>query len=103
MRLAAGDDGLGILCDGLRVNSSLTSLDLPDNNISDKGVALLAVAIRNNSSLTQLQLAYNRISDAGAAALAEVGRQRQSAPCPAAGPAAGVTGRLAAGSSAASP
>ena len=32
-----GDVGLAILCEGLRVNSSVTALDMPDNNIGNAG------------------------------------------------------------------
>ena len=62
-----------LLCIGLRLNKSVTALDLPDNDIGDAGVVELSLSVAHNSSLTQLQLAYNRISDEGAKALAEVG------------------------------
>ncbi|GAX76083.1 hypothetical protein CEUSTIGMA_g3526.t1 [Chlamydomonas eustigma] len=66
-----GDDGMKILCVGLRQNKSVTALDLPDNDIGNVGVAELAASLAHNTSLTQLQLAYNHISDDGAKALAE--------------------------------
>ena len=62
-----------LLCIGLRLNKSVTALDLPDNDIGDAGVVELSLSVAHNSSLTQLQLAYNRISDEGAKALAAVG------------------------------
>jgi Ran GTPase-activating protein (RanGAP) involved in mRNA processing and transport len=61
-----------ILCEGLRLNRSLTALDLPDNNIGDDGIINLSVSIAKNPSMTQLQLSYNNIGDEGAKALAEV-------------------------------
>ena len=53
------------------VNTTLTQLDLRDNNIGDAGAASLAEAMKVNTTLTQLDLSRNPIGVAGAAFLAE--------------------------------
>ena len=63
--------GMGMLADALRVNTSLTALDLSSNNISSEGVVPLADAFRTNTSLTYLNLQTNFIGDEGGVALAD--------------------------------
>ena len=55
----------------LRTNTTLTSLDLSENSISDEGAAIMANCMRVNATLTCLNLASNLIGDEGATALAE--------------------------------
>jgi Ran GTPase-activating protein (RanGAP) involved in mRNA processing and transport len=50
----------------------VTSLDLPDNDITDTGARILSQALMKNHSLTQLQLAANKIGDEGATSVAQV-------------------------------
>ena len=54
----------------MKVNTTLTELDLSDN-IGAAGAASLAEAMKVNTTLTQLSLWNNIIGDAGAASLAE--------------------------------
>lgn len=48
------------LATGLKVNSSLTLLDLSSNNIEDSGVTALAEALKENSTLEHLRLWDNK-------------------------------------------
>jgi len=64
----------GISADGCRGiaqllqggDSTLTKLDLYDNNIRDEGVAILADSLRNNTSLATLHLTNNMVTIEGA-------------------------------------
>ncbi|XP_044178511.1 protein NLRC3-like isoform X2 [Acropora millepora] len=62
----------------LRVNTSLTSLDLRYNSIGDEGASSLSEALRVNTSLTSLDLRYNSIDDEGASSLSEALRVNTS-------------------------
>nr|KAG5697468.1 hypothetical protein BaRGS_029359 [Batillaria attramentaria] len=53
-------------------NTSLLSLDLAGNLITDEGAAHLSKALRTNRTLLTLSLANNKIGDRGATMLAEV-------------------------------
>ena len=57
------------LCLALRVNTSLTSLHLPENRIGDEGASSLSEAFRVNTSLICLDLSGNFIGDEGASSL----------------------------------
>ena len=59
------------LAEAMKVNTTLTQLDLQHNNIGDAGAASLAEAMKVNTTLTQLELWANNIGAAGAASLAE--------------------------------
>ncbi|BBJ31499.1 hypothetical protein RAS_06080 [Rickettsia asiatica] len=48
--------GAGEIAEALKVNTSLTSLHLDDNNIGDQGARSLAEARKSNISLTSLYL-----------------------------------------------
>ena len=69
-RRQIGDSGAAVLAHTLEVNSTLTLLNLFDNNIGDSGAAALAKGLEMNSTLTQLVLLDNEIGDWGSAALA---------------------------------
>ena len=56
------------------MNTSLTSLCLPDNSIGDEGTSSLSEALRVNTSLTSLNLIHNIIGDEGASSLSEDSR-----------------------------
>ena len=62
----------------LRVNTSLSSLDLSCNFIGDEGANSLAQALRVNTSLSSLDLSCNSIGDEGANSLAQVLRVNTS-------------------------
>ena len=64
-----GLSGASALARGLRVNCSLTFLDLQGNAIGDAGAVAIAEALQLNCTLTQLNIAVNGIGDSGAEAL----------------------------------
>ena len=66
-----GDAGAASLAEAMKVNTTLTHLNLESNNIGDAGAASLAGAVKVNTKLTQLDLQSNNIGVAGAASLAE--------------------------------
>lgn len=55
----------------MKVNKTLTNLDLSDNQISDTGTTFIAEAIKGNTSLTNLSVPNNYIRDAGATSITE--------------------------------
>ena len=59
------------LPEAMKVNTTLTQLNLSENNIGDAGAASLAEALKVNTTLTQLHLRSDNIGVAGAASLAE--------------------------------
>ncbi|XP_044170663.1 NLR family CARD domain-containing protein 3-like isoform X2 [Acropora millepora] len=73
-----GDKGANSLAQALIVNTSLSSLGLYSNSIGDKGANSLAQALRVNTSLSSLGLYSNSIGDEGANSLAQVLRVNTS-------------------------
>jgi Ran GTPase-activating protein (RanGAP) involved in mRNA processing and transport len=65
-----GDVGVAQLAEALKVNSTVTALELFDNGIDDAGAAHLAETLKVNSTLTVLDLYKAEIGDLGAVALA---------------------------------
>ncbi|KAG0059741.1 hypothetical protein BGZ89_000158 [Linnemannia elongata] len=59
------------LIETLKTKSTLTTLDLSENEIGDNGAVALAEALKTNSTLTALYLGSNSIGDNGAVALSE--------------------------------
>ena len=56
------------------MNSTLTSVNLSENRISDRGLADLALALKTNNTLKSLCFAgLNQVSDEGAQTLIQVG------------------------------
>ena len=53
------------------INSTLTNLDLSNNQIGDDGATRLSRAIRNNTSLEELNVTKNPINELGATHLSE--------------------------------
>ncbi|KJE97551.1 hypothetical protein CAOG_09082 [Capsaspora owczarzaki ATCC 30864] len=66
-----GNAGAQAIAVALKVNTTLTQLDLWSNQIGDEGAQAIAEALRANTTLTWLKLSYNQIGDAGAQAIAE--------------------------------
>ena len=73
-----GGEGASSLSEALRVNTSLTSLYLSDNSIGDEGASSLSEALRVNTSLTSLNLSDSSIGDEGASSLSEALRVNTS-------------------------
>lgn len=65
-----GDEGVKILCDSLRTNHSITSVDLRGSNISERGCDHLSNVMRSHASLQALGLEWNNAGDDGASVLA---------------------------------
>ncbi|KAF9570637.1 hypothetical protein EC968_001524 [Mortierella alpina] len=68
---SVGINGAQALAEALKTNTTLTTLNLAHNSIGDSAARALAVALQTNSSLTILDLGHNSIGDSGAQALAE--------------------------------
>ena len=63
--------GASALADALKVNSSVTVIDLTDNDIGAAGVSALADALKVNTSVTDIDFSYNKIHAEGASALVD--------------------------------
>ena len=59
------------MAEGLRLNTTLTPLDLLDNCLREGGSQSLAETLRLNTTVTKLSLAVNRQGEDGGRALAE--------------------------------
>ena len=66
-----GDTEVIKIAKALEKNNTLTTLNLPQNNISNIGATALAKALKINNTLTTLNLQQNDIGDEGVFALAE--------------------------------
>jgi len=58
-----GASGAQALSEALELNTTLTTLDLSDNDITASGTQFLSKAIKLNASLTTLNLSYNKIGE----------------------------------------
>jgi Ran GTPase-activating protein (RanGAP) involved in mRNA processing and transport len=65
------DEGAIAIADALKVNSSLTSLNLSSNSIYNEGGIASADALKLNSSLASLNLSRNLVDNDGAIAIAD--------------------------------
>ena len=59
------------IAEAIKVNKTLTNLNLRNNGIGDAGATCIAEAIKVNKTQTNLDLRSNGISDAGATCIAE--------------------------------
>ncbi|XP_015223375.2 protein NLRC3 [Lepisosteus oculatus] len=73
-----GDDGAGCLADVLMRNRTLKDIRLRDNLITDKGAELFMAALRENTTLEYLWLFDNKISKAGVRRLKDFAKTRES-------------------------
>ena len=55
--------GAKAIGEALKVNTSLTSINLGHNNIGDEGGKAIEEALRVNTSLTWIGLSHNNIGD----------------------------------------
>ncbi|KAL0239838.1 hypothetical protein GEMRC1_009946 [Eukaryota sp. GEM-RC1] len=67
-----GDDGARALAEALKVNTTVTSVNLMDNSIGDEGARALAEALKVNTTVTSVNLTCNSIEAEGARALADM-------------------------------
>jgi len=79
-----GDQLAALIGSSLSKNTSLTSLNLPNNMISDAGCGDIAASLMYNHFLVHLNLLGNKISSFGASKLGEVAPppRRPAAPPP---------------------
>ena len=70
-RFVADDTGIFALAEALKVNCSLTFLDISYNEVGALGGVAIAEALMVNSSLTEVNLRGNDIGTQGAVAIAE--------------------------------
>ncbi|KAL0240902.1 hypothetical protein GEMRC1_006138 [Eukaryota sp. GEM-RC1] len=66
---SVGDQGAMALAETLKVNSSLNTVNLWSNSIGDEGAIAMAEALKTNCSLSDLNLGANLIGEPGARAL----------------------------------
>ncbi|KAL0240089.1 hypothetical protein GEMRC1_010196 [Eukaryota sp. GEM-RC1] len=66
-----GSQGVRALADALKVNSSVSWIDLGNNSIGNEGVFAIAEALEVNSSVSTIYLSNNSIGNEGAIAIAE--------------------------------
>ena len=66
------ESGLIELASALRINNSLTELDLRNNNIGQHGGVAIARALQVNKTLRSLDLRWNEIGNGGAIAFKEL-------------------------------
>ncbi|XP_053196929.1 leucine-rich repeat-containing protein 45 [Scomber japonicus] len=69
--LGVWDEAFSLFCDGLASNSTLTHLDLRNNQINHHGASELALALKHNSNLEVLDLRWNNIGLLGGRSLLE--------------------------------
>ena len=56
-----GDEGGKAIGEALKVNTSLTKIDLYENNIGDEGGKTIGEALKVNTSLTEINLNGNKL------------------------------------------
>jgi len=71
------DDGVAAIADALKVNCTLTKINLEDNDIGDYGAAVIADALKVNRTLMQINLKRNDIGEDGTAVIANVEKYRK--------------------------
>ncbi|KAI4891653.1 hypothetical protein NFI96_019934 [Prochilodus magdalenae] len=76
--LGMWEEGFSIFCEGLASNTSLTQLDLRNNQINHQGAAELALALKRNSVLQELDLRWNNIGLLGGRSLLDALQQNRT-------------------------
>lgn len=66
------DTGIENIANALKINRTLMSLNLYHNKITERGAELLAEALKFNQSLVHLSLAKNKVRDEGIKAICKV-------------------------------
>ena len=72
LSLGSFENGITEMATSLALNSSLTSLDLRNNNIGPNGGGMLARGLRDNRTLVSLDLRWNEIGNPGALAFKDL-------------------------------
>ncbi|MBP9693292.1 MAG: hypothetical protein KBE16_01095 [Alphaproteobacteria bacterium] len=70
--------GTEVLAGFLKVNKTLTNLELEDNSVGDEGAQVLADALKENRTLTSLYLGLNEVKAEGARTLAEALKENET-------------------------
>jgi Ran GTPase-activating protein (RanGAP) involved in mRNA processing and transport len=71
LSLKINDNGTKKIAEALKINRTITRLDLNNNKISNDGTKVLAEALKINTKLETITLYHNNIGDDGAIAIAE--------------------------------
>jgi Ran GTPase-activating protein (RanGAP) involved in mRNA processing and transport len=74
-----GIDGAKALADALKVNSTITSINLSFNYVGDDGVKALGDALKVNSAITTINFSNNYVGVDGAKAFADALKVRKVA------------------------
>jgi hypothetical protein len=76
-----GAEGASALADALKMNRTLKSINLCVNAIGNEGASALADALKVNTAVTTINLRYNRIGNEGALTLADPLKVNTSVTC----------------------
>ncbi|KAM6951888.1 leucine-rich repeat-containing protein 45 [Aplochiton taeniatus] len=76
--LGMWDEAFSIFCEGLASNSTLSHLDLRNNQVNHQGASELALALKRNSTLEVLDLRWNNIGLLGGRSLLEALQQNRT-------------------------
>ncbi|XP_008277558.1 leucine-rich repeat-containing protein 45 [Stegastes partitus] len=76
--LGVWDEAFSLFCDGLASNTSLTQLDLRNNQINHHGASELALALKCNHTLEVLDLRWNNIGLLGGRSLLDALQKNKS-------------------------
>ncbi|CAM4706344.1 unnamed protein product [Leuciscus chuanchicus] len=76
--LGMWEEGFSIFCEGLASNTSLTQLDLRNNQMNHQGATELCVALKRNSTLQELDVRWNNMGLLGGRSLLEAMQQNRT-------------------------
>ncbi|KAI2658868.1 Leucine-rich repeat-containing protein 45 [Labeo rohita] len=76
--LGMWEEGFAVFCEGLASSTSLTQLDLRNNQINHQGAAELCIALKRNSTLLELDLRWNNIGLLGGRSVLEAMQQNRT-------------------------
>ncbi|XP_016348614.1 leucine-rich repeat-containing protein 45 [Sinocyclocheilus anshuiensis] len=76
--LGMWEEGFAVFCEGLASNTSLSQLDLRNNQINHQGAAELCLALKRNSTLQELDLRWNNIGLLGGRSVLEAMQQNRA-------------------------
>ncbi|XP_016368745.1 leucine-rich repeat-containing protein 45 [Sinocyclocheilus rhinocerous] len=76
--LGMWEEGFAVFCEGLASNTSLSQLDLRNNQINHQGAAELCLALKRTSTLQELDLRWNNIGLLGGRSILEAMQQNRA-------------------------